>query len=372
MAKKKQPASECKKPRVKVKSDPIEIETIPAPDPPEYAPGNSRVQVGRLASSIEPEPVGWFAEIFPKASFTLIVGDPSAGKSTLGAWLCSQAERPAILPGFEESIPMSLIPRLRASKVDLRRCIILDGRSWSLPHDRRELMQALGEHIADLLWIDPIDSYVECNEIDGPGVRAALESLTKICNDMGVTVIAARHPGKSAANICPGSRQWRAVPREIFELRHEPGPPERRMIRARKDPFHNFGNPRKYTLDGEHGKPRVFKLGAAIDPNEADSIGVAGDAVDRWKIDEAEALLKALLAESEQESTWIYAQAEQQRLGERTLRYAARRLGVIIKREGSGREHRSTWSLPTTPRHSGTPARGDGDTLFPDGGKRFL
>jgi len=86
------------------------------------------------------------------------------------------------------------------------------------------------------------------------------------------------------------------------------------------------------------------------------------DRVDRWKIDQAEAFLRAFLSDGEKESALVYKSGEVERLSDRTLRKAAERIGVIIKREGVGREHRSLWFLP----HSGTPALTETHTPGPE------
>lgn len=320
-----------------------------APPPPPSVVGQ-----GRLASAIHAEPIRWFLPGFlPAGVLTLVVGEPRTGKSSMGAWMCSMADRPAIMPGQEEDVARLLLPRLHAHGANLHDVLILDDRQWSMPHDRQGLTDRLRAHACDLLWVDPIDSYCgETGENDGPGVRAALEALSRVARDTGALVAAARHPGKSAGNVCPGSRQWRAVPREIVELRRDPGPPERRILRLLRDPLNVAPSPRAYHLEGRTGTCPVFVLDSPIADQVADTIG-QGDIVDRWMVDEAETLICALLADGEQTSVHIYQQAELHRLRERTVRVAMRRLGVVVRREGSGLEHRSYWSLPTD---SGTPA----------------
>lgn len=303
----------------------------------------------------------WFLDQYlPSRVLILVVGEPRAGKSTLGAWLCAQADRPVILPGYEEDPATHLLPRLLAHQARLADVLVLDDRHWALPYDRQALTDRLRLHRCDLLWIDPIDSYLgDTGENDGQAVRAALESLARVARDVGCAVIAARHPGKVATNVCPGSRQWRAVPREIVELRRDAGPPETRVMRLLRDPHNVQPRPRAYSLVGDRGQAPIFVVGDPVSEAVADALSV-GDQVERWMVDEALELIRSLLANGEQLSTVIYRHAEEQRLRERTVRVAARRLGVVIRREGSGLEHRSYWALPVeAPEdsgHSGTPA----------------
>lgn len=306
---------------------------------------------GRLASDVIQRPAEWFVDsLILSRALTLVTGDPSTGKSTFGAWLCSQAQRPIILPGYEESIESALVPRLQANGVNLERCRILDDRVWWLPSDYERLLAVCAGWHADLLWIDPIDSYLHCvSENDHTGVRIGLESLARLAIRLNLAVVIARHPGKQPGNICPGSRQWLAVPREVVELRRDLGPPERRAMRLRKDP-HNVGTgPREFSLEGELRQPRVLKLAASITQEDVDSMGVL-DAQDRYMVEEAMEMLRDLLADGEQLASWCYNECEKVKLKERTVREARRRLGVLKRREGVGQNHRMFWGLPDSGR----------------------
>lgn len=341
----------------------------PAARVPEKPQGNGKPNgisidpaYGRVASSIPICDPTWFLDPWiPGGAFSLVVGNPSTGKSTFGAWILSKARRPAIMPGFEEDLAKALLPRLRVNEVDLASCLMLDGKPWVFPYDRETLVKILTDNRVDLLWIDPIDSYIgDTQENDGQGVRTCLESLAKLAQDAQCAVVAARHPGKQFDNICPGSRQWRAVPRELIELRHDRGPPEKRFMRLRKDPFSRGTKARGFILFGEERKPKVLSLEEEIPESIAETLGV-GDSIDRWKVDQAVELLKAVLKEGEQESCYVYSCAENERISDRTICRAGQRLGVIYRREGSGKSHRCIWSLPPTP---ATPATPESDTLL--------
>lgn len=345
--------------RRKVKEEANRTQRQSDSDPADFRPGNSKEIAGRLASQIAQRPVTWFVpDLVPNEVLTLVIGPPDAGKSTFGAWLCSKAKRPAILPGCEESAEIALVPRLAHNGVKMDRCLLLDTRTWTMPSNRQLLTDTLARHGADFLWIDPIDTYVtECSENEGPGVRAALEAFSKVASELHIPVVAARHPGKDPRNLCPGSRQWRAVPRMILEITVDRGPPMRRFIGPFRDPFGTGIKPREVHLVGFDRQPKVFKLG---DQAKAADVEFAGesDVIERSMIDSAEQLLKALLANGEQEGSIVYKHAESERLKDRTVRKAAKRLGVQMRREGSGLEHKVYWSLVD----SGTPAHRDRHT----------
>jgi len=323
---------------------------VPA-DPPEYAPGNSHEIAGVVMSTIPPQDVRWLIHGFiPRGCLTLLCGPPSCGKSSLGAWLCLQARRPAILPGSEESVEVDLIPRLIEAGIDMSQALGLTTRRWSLPDDRDLLAATLLRWKSDFLWIDPIDTYVNLvHENDGDSVRAALEAFAVVAQRSGCAVVAARHPGKHPGNVCPGSRQWRAVPRMIWEMVPSPDDLMTGVIR----PWKAYGGvsrlPRRYALFSDDGRPPVWEPGEVVGPVEAEALAIT-DHDDRRLIDQAMELLKALLAECEQESTWIYQVADREHLKDRCMRTALRRLGGTVRRQGVGKDHKSFWRLP----HSGT------------------
>jgi len=354
----------ARKPRKPAVAEPDQVvvgqppPAAPPPAPPPAAPPAAAAApaapppahpspAGRLLVNVPRSEPTWFHEPWiPGRCLVLVVGKPNAGKSTFGAWCCARATRPAILPGNEEDVGSALANRLLANGVDPGRCLLLDHRPWMLPLDEAALVAALRAHAADLLWIDPIDSYVgEINENDGPTVRATLESFSKVARAADCTVLAARHPGKDPTNVCPGSRQWLAVPREVVELRHDKGPPLRRALRACKDPFGCTALPRAFTLEGEPKRPKRFVLGGELSEQLVDTLGI-GDQVEQLKIDQAVELLKGLLADGELPCRTCYGEGEQERLSERTVRYAAQRLGLERRSERQGRTQHFFWSLP--------------------------
>lgn len=309
--------------------------------------GLQHPRIGRLAVELTASATEWFFPGFvPRRMLSAVVGEPSAGKSTFGAFLCAIARRPVILPGFEEDAGGPLRSRLLSAEADLRHVLILDDRPYGVPWDRERITAAMVEHRADLLWIDPIDSYIgETNENDGQAVRHALETLAKMAKETGAAVVFARHPGKLPGNVCPGSRSWRAVPRVVLRMTVFPGPPEQRVLEAYKDNVGGVNPPTLYTLDTAEGWAPWFSLGGPLNPEDKVLLEVA-DRQDRRLVEQATEMLRAVLSEGRQQTTWLYAQAEAEQIGARTLRRAADRLGVVVEREGVGREHKAYWSLP--------------------------
>lgn len=325
------------------------VPPVPTPsqvDPPEYAPANSRAGNGRLASEVEERCPRWLIpDLVAYDTLTFVVGDQGRGKSTMGAWLCSQAQRPCILPGAEESVEVLLISRLRANLVDLSGCRLLDDRPWTLPSDRAALTGRLRDHQCDLLWIDPVDTYIGSEgQNDEAGVRSGLEALVRIATDLHCAIVCSRHPGKQTGNWCPGTRAWRTVPKVVLVLTQDDGPPLRRFLRAWKPGYGVGVQPREYTLLGDPGEPRRFSLGQEVDPDDADVIATY-DPVERTMLEQATALISAVLANGRMDSQVVRAHAEREGIKDGILRRAARRLGYKVEREGTGTDHKSYWSL---------------------------
>lgn len=302
---------------------------------------------GRLASEVQPRTLQWLVPgLVPVGCLTMIVGEPSSGKSTLGAHLAARAMRTVMLPGYEESTEAAIVPRLHANGVELSRVLLLDARPWYLPMDRERITEICREWQAQLLWLDPLDSYLpDGAENDGPAVRAMLEALSRIADEAGLAVVGVRHPGKVATNPCPGSRSWKAVPRLIWRLTVDSGPPERRVCSILKESIGLVSAPRLYLLEREGDRPPRLTWAGDLEEREKVSLEVE-DRTERRVLDIATDFLRGLLAAGELPSKVIYAHAETERLGDRAIRRAADRLGVQVRREGTGLEHRAIWALP--------------------------
>jgi hypothetical protein len=303
---------------------------------------------GRPGTALRQRALTWFLEPWIlQGAFSLVVGDPTSGKSTFGAWLMARARRPVLLPGAEEDVEVMTLPRMEAHGVNLAELLVLDDADYTMPTRKNQLAELLARHRADLLWIDPIDSYVgDTEENNGMAVRATLEAFAWLARFTSCAVVATRHPGKAPGNVLPGSRQWRAVPRVVLELVVDPGPPQRRLIRPNRDSTGRDAPPTLYSLEGEKGRPRIWTWGEPIDATEVEVIRAVPDTVDRWKIDQACELLRALLAGGEMDSRAVYQRADQEKINDRMVRRAMQRLGVQVRRDDYGVNHRSYWCLP--------------------------
>jgi hypothetical protein len=309
----------------------------------------SELPAGKLLSEVAVKSIEWLLDpLIPCGMVTAVVGEPGVGKSTFEAHLCRLAGRAIVLPG-EEDVARLLKPRMLVNGVDPATVrVILPGSEWYLPECKERLIRAIQFHRARLLVLDPIDDYLPPGflEADACQVRQILQALRQVAEATAAAVVLCRHPGKDPNNVMVGSRVWRALPRSIVELLRDPGPPVRFIIRPYKDSLGREAPARYYDLVGEKGEPKVWRFGEVVAEEVVRLAKAEPDRIERKKIDQAADLLRALLAcGGEMESSEVYRAGEREGLKDRTIRYAAERLAVSLRREGTRQDTRCYWSM---------------------------
>ena len=300
---------------------------------------------GTVASMVKVRSIEWLLEPWiPRAMLTLVAGLPGVGKSTFLSWLVAQAKRACILPGYEEIPSLSLIPRLAANGADLESVRLLDSRRYSLPRNVKNIINNLKGWEADILIIDPLDSYMDDdkNENAASDVREFLEACTEIGEMTGAAIVGVRHPGKSHRNIMSGSKNWRAVPRVILELASDGGVPEKFLLKHYKNSLGGFAKPMYYTLEGEGKAPRRFVLGDEVCESIVDLAMAADGPTGRRKLTEACRLLKYMFEQEETPSVSEDVNAcNRLGIGEKARDEAKRILAIFSVPSGVG----SAWVM---------------------------
>jgi AAA domain-containing protein len=319
---------------------------IPQPDTNGSVPirDNTKPPTGRLASQVPAGMVHWLLRPwFPLDMLSMVVGLPGVGKSTFTAWLIGHAGTACILPGFEEVVEVMTIPRLVTNGVNLNLVRFLDDRPYRMPRDYATICRILTGWEAQLLIIDPIDSYMEesMNENIGPDVRSYLEAWAGVAKETNCAVVGVRHPGKDRTNVMPGSRQWRAVPRSIVELAADGGTPRRLHIRHYKDSLGQDAKPREYELKGKPGEPKAFHMKGELDLSLNDLSLVASDPTGRTKVLEAAKLIKHMFEQEEKPLVNDLVKAcKSLGIGEKARDDAKRLMGIVsVPFETGGKWH---------------------------------
>jgi hypothetical protein len=225
------------------------------------------------------------------------------------------------------------------------------------------LIVDLGE--VRLVVIDPISSYLGrgLDSHRNSDVRGVLEPLSEMAERLGVAIVSVTHFSKAAAGNVPkalhcfiGSIAFAAAPRILFAVLQDQDDDDRRLFLAAKSnlsvPPQGLAFRLKQTIVGPAGKSivtsRVEWESEPVNITANEAMGAGNDnARDR---DQREAIefLTELLAAGRQPAKEVQAVAKDHMITPITLRRARERMGVLIQREGFGKDGVSYWSLPSS------------------------
>src|SRR5262245_10282321 len=301
---------------------------------------------GRLASEVESRAVEWLLYPWiPKGLLSMVVGNPCVGTSCFIADLDAHATggpnmemlvknragKVVMLPGYEEDLEVMTVPRMKAAGCLMARVKLLTEERISLDRHKEALAREVKSFGASLLVGDPVDSYIgdDFDENKNVAVRPVLEAAAWIARETGAAVCFARHPGKHIGNVMPGSRAWRAVPREIIQLVTDGNVPPDFILSHFKDSLGTGECPRRYDLKRKGGEPPVFLLGGDVDQTAEDLSRTAGGPVGRYKLMTACRLIRYVFDEDARPTRHhLGEEGRKQGLGEDTVNDALRLLGV--------------------------------------------
>jgi putative DNA primase/helicase len=326
---------------------------------------------------------GWLVE----GGFHILAGAGSTGKTTIALSLAAtittggmwpdgtRCESPGnvLIWSSEDDPSYTIGPRLVAAGADLNQCHFVGGVGQNrLPFDPATDLGKLEAEIeriggARFLLIDPIVSVVQCEGNSNPKVRRALQPLADLGQRFGCAVLGISHFNKGSSDNAPtdrvnGSLAYTALARVVMgTVRRKAedlaeGDLPCLLLRTK-------GNLAKDSDSGgfQYGPEEVE---IPTDAKRASrtlwgkaTTGTASELLQEAEaptseggesaIKEAKDWLRDLLGFEEVESKEVKAAAKIEGFGDKTLRNARVTLGVEIRREGSGKEMRSLWSLPT-------------------------
>lgn len=194
------------------------------------------------ASTIPMKGTRWvYRGRIPYGMVTLLAGREGIGKSTVSLDIAAQLTR-GTLPGRYEGVPQcvvvcatedswshTIVPRLMAVGADMDLVFHIavqdeDGNTRGIvaPQDIRRMEQAFRTVRPALMLIDPLMAVID-GKIDThkqSEVQQALEPLVKMCERIGMAVLALIHVNKSAGtdplNNIMGSKAFATLPRSIL------------------------------------------------------------------------------------------------------------------------------------------------------------
>lgn len=230
-------------------------------------PPRSRARLVR-ASEVTPRKADWLWQgRIPFGMVTLVDGDPGLGKSTLTLDLVARVTRGDVMPDggpwvnggnpcnaivlmLEDALDVTIRPRLDAAKADPERVFVMTGvrdndadadteRPPILPADVAMLREAIIEHQARVVIIDPLMAYLGTNTDShkDQDIRRALTPLARIAEDTNAAIIIVRHLRKSGGPALyrgGGSIGIMGAARTALFLARDPADPNARILAVSK------------------------------------------------------------------------------------------------------------------------------------------
>jgi putative DNA primase/helicase len=341
----------------------------------------------RRASEIGMEPVSWiWSGWLAAGKLHVLAGAPGTGKTTialsLAATIASGGRFPDGVPllsrgnvlmwSGEDDPADTLVPRLAAMHADLDRvhfvcdCAESNGRRPFDPARDMPALIAKARDVGDvrLLIVDPIVNTVPGDSHRNAEVRRGLVPLVTFGQELRAAVLGVSHFSKGTSGRDPlerltGSLAFGALPRLVFGAARradEHGKESRIFVRIKSN-IGRDGDGFAYALATTE-LPQGIQVsriawgtkveGSARDIlDEAEQTDAAGLRSER--ADAAE-FLRRVLADGPLKATEIYRQAREAGHAKRTLRRAAKDLGIHPSKEGMSSGW--VWTLPkmaTTP-----------------------
>jgi len=316
-------------------------------------------------ADVEPREVDFlWRPYFVRGSINLLEGDPNVGKTYLLCEIAAAVSAGRSLPGqrrvkprnvlfmsAEDDPETTLVPRLMRMGADLKR-ITYSAKFFRL---EEEALGWIEEHIDErkigVLILDPLLAYmqggIDMNKANE--TRPFMARLAELAKEKHVTVIALRHLTKGEKDKAIfrglGSIDITAASRSAVLVGEHPEDPALRVMVHIKHNLSERGETQLYELvGGDRAEGRVPKLkwrgSSDLGPDDFARQPAKPGRPDT-AISDAKAYLETALAGGPQPIKAVLAAGEKRSFSERTLRRAAREVGVA--REGRN------WKLAKTP-----------------------
>jgi putative DNA primase/helicase len=319
------------------------------------------------AAEIVPVKAEWlWPKRVPKATLTLLAGDPGLGKSLLSIDLAARLSRgelgdPGVtLIATAEDLPAAtVVPRLVAAGADLARVRVVDGLR-ALPRDVDALSRDAMTAGASLVVIDPLMAFLPPGEVDAhkeQSVRVALARLQEMAEATEAAVLLVAHLNKGLEveplRRIAGSVGLQAAARSVLLLGRDPGDPEsergsQRVLVHVKSSLGELQPSLRYTVEPlAIGSERIET--ARIVARGPSAVGaselLAPSPEPGSAMAEATKLLQTELADGPKAARVLFAAADDVGVSRETLKRAKKRLGVeSVKLDFSGGW---AWKLPS-------------------------
>ena len=299
------------------------------------------------ASKIQSKPISFLLNPYiPLGAVTALFGDGGCGKSFVTCAIAAAISRGQLIPGTEESFPISdviiqnaengwanvLKPRLEMLGADCSKIHSIDDTNKRLTITDERIEAAIRKHNAKYFVIDPIQSYLpesfSMNRVESvrpvlthlAGVAERTESAIMIVGHISKGRGKAQHKGLGSVDMI------NAVPSALLMGRAEELRPDERIIAHMKGNFTELGLSIKFSLKKGDG---FNWLGVCdIIPDEIISYNARKAKENKDKVDEAIEFLYEILSEGEISASEAIALAVDVGISKRTLDRARKEINV--------------------------------------------
>ena len=333
-------------------------------------------EVGVMFGTVDPVPVKWLWHSYLAiGKITIIFGPPGDGKTMVALDLGARLTRGALWPdgtlnhqppcglvycSAEDELADTLLPRFLEAGGDPHRAVSLTTlgigdaeREIMLPDDISAIEQAVRRVNAKLVVIDPWSGFLS-GKLNGnldQDVRQALRPLKRMAEQAEVAVLIVMHPNKNmgatALYRAGGSLGTIAAARIVYACGRDPENRNTRVIAPIKANLSEFPNSLTFTtVEGERSVRVEWGESIEVDAESALKATTTDPNSQRNSAtNQAKAFLQIILADQAVDRDTVVTQVMQVAdCSERTVKRAAKELGVVSKRTGFGQT--ALWMLP--------------------------
>jgi hypothetical protein len=369
------------------------IKPLVPPPPGRVSSARIRPEVGRIVADVQRERIRWlWPGRLAVGKLTLLDGDPGLGKSVLYCDLAArmtsgrpwpgEEEHPAssdesgrgvVIVTCEDGLADTIRPRLEEAGADLSRVIVVqtvpvwiearDGEPgrWgervpTLPDDLPLIEEAAARVDAGLLVIDPLFGHLSprLNSHKDQDVRQALGPLAAVAERLGLAVLIVRHLNKQSGGKAMyrggGSIGISGAARVGLLVGRSPQDESEVILAQTKNNVAREQASLAFAVvpSSKDAEVPVVDWRGESELSAQDLVcPPPGEGAAAPAREQAEELLREVLASGTAAATDVYDEAERRGIRKATLRRAREALGVVCERVGGiSSAGRWYWSLP--------------------------